>query len=213
MFLHPARTGPTMWSVRADRDRAHFDRWAPRYDRNLLQPLLFGPTHRSALAAAAIAGAQPKVVLDVGCGTGRLLERAADWWPSAKLVGLDASARMIEEARRKHPGDPRFQFEVAAAEANPLAEASVDLALTTISFHHWTDQARGVREIARVLTPGGVFVLADILPPPLLRPVMRRFHGPDSRRRLFEQAGLEVVDQRRPARLLGAVLLTAGRKH
>lgn len=198
--------------VHAERDRRHFDRWAPTYDRSVLQPLIFSPTHVAVLRAATDAGAHPREVLDLGCGTGRLLERAAERWPDAHLVGIDPSPQMIAEARHKHAGDSRFRFEIAEAEALPLEPASVDVAFSTLSFHHWTDQPEGVRQIARVLRPGALFVLGDIRPPVLLRPILRRFHARRSRRRLFEAAGLTVVAQRQPLRLGGHVLITVGRK-
>jgi ubiquinone/menaquinone biosynthesis C-methylase UbiE len=189
-----------------------FDRWAAGYDQSLLQPVLFSPTHVAVLDAATGAGAHPGDVLDIGCGTGRLLERAAAKWPDARLVGVDLSSQMIAEARRKYPGASRFRFEVGDAAALPLEPDSVDLAFSTLSFHHWTDQPGGVRQVARVLRPGGLFVLADIRPPLLLRPVMRGFHASRSRRRLFEAAGLEVIEHRRPWSTVRQVLLTVGRK-
>ncbi len=192
-----------------ERDRHHFDRWAPRYDRSPAQWLLFSPAHEQVLVLAEAAGAHPRDILDLGCGTGRLIERAARRWPDARLVGIDPSPAMIAEARRKTANDSRMHFEVAEAAALPLPDACIDLAVTTLSFHHWGDQPAGLREVARVLRPGGVFVLADITPPLLLRPVLRRFHAPRARRRLFAQAGLEVAAERRPLRLGGTVLLTA----
>jgi ubiquinone/menaquinone biosynthesis C-methylase UbiE len=196
----------------ADRDVRHFDQWAPRYDRSLLQPILFSPTHVAVVTAAVEAGVHPRDVLDLSCGTGRLLERAGERWPDARLVGIDAAPQMVTEARQKHAGDSRFRFEVGDAAALPLEPNSVDVALSTISFHHWADQAGGVRQVARVLRSGGLFVLADIRPPLLLRPVMRRFHASGSRRRLFEEGGFTVVDERRPLRLGGHVLITVGTK-
>ncbi|HUB07630.1 MAG TPA: methyltransferase domain-containing protein [Myxococcales bacterium] len=196
----------------ATRDRVLFDRWAPRYDRSSAQWLFFVPVHVATLNAATDAGADPKVILDVGCGTGRLLERAAERWPAAQLVGIDASPQMVAQADDKHRGDPHFRIEVGDAAALPLETSSVDLAFSTVSFHHWSDQRGGVSEVQRVLRPGGLFVLADIRPPLLLRPVMRRFHGPASRRRLFENAGMKVIAQRRPLRIGGTVLVTVGRK-
>ena len=195
-----------------ERDRRHFDHWAPHYDRSLLQPILFAPTHVAVVEAAAEAGAHPREVLDVGCGTGRLLERAARKWPDAHLVGVDLAPEMIAEARRTHSGDVRFGFEVGDAAALPIDAASVDVAFSTVSFHHWADQLGGLRQVARVLRPGGLFVLADFQPPWPLRPVMRRFHARRSRRRLFEEGGLAVITQRRPLRLGGQVLVTLGRK-
>jgi ubiquinone/menaquinone biosynthesis C-methylase UbiE len=198
--------------VDAARDRQHFDHWAPSYDRSLLQSLLFSPTHVAALNAATDAGAHPGDVLDVGCGTGRLLERAAERWPDAHFVGVDAAPGMIATATRKLEGDTRFRFEVGDAAALPLEPASLELVFSTISFHHWTDQLGGVRQVARVLRLGGLFVLADIRPPLFLRPMMRRFHASRSRRRLFEDGGFIVVAERRPLRLGGHVLITVGRK-
>ncbi len=199
-------------TMNADQERARFDRWAPRYDRSIGQFLLFSPTHAAVLSAAAVAGCLPRSVLDVGCGTGRLLERAAEQWKEAALVGIDASPKMIDEARTKLSIDSRFRFEVADAAALPLEPASVDLALSTVSFHHWSDQAGGVREVARVLGAGGIFVLADLAPPFFRGSLMGRVHGVHSRGELFEQAGLNMVRQWRPMRLAGHVLITVGRK-
>ncbi len=192
-------------------ETAVFNRWAGSYDRSALQFFLFGPTHRAVLDAAR-AGPEPSSVLDLGCGTGLLLDRAAGRWSGARLVGIDLSPEMILQARRKHAGDPRFTFEVGDAAALPLERASIDLAVSTISFHHWADQPGGVREVGRVLRPGGLFILADARPPLLLQPVLRRLHGSRSRQRLFEQAGLTVVGERRPLRLGRSVLITTGRR-
>ena len=204
--------GSKLGAVDAERDRRRFDCWAPRYDRSLWQPVLFSPTHAAVINAAIEAGAHPRDVLDLGCGTGRLLERAADKWPDAHFIGVDLSVQMVAEARRKHTGDSRFRFEVADAAALPLENASADVVFSTIPFHHWGDQLGGLRQVARVLRPGGLFVLADIRPPLLLRPVMRRFHASESRQRLFEEGGLAVVEQLRPLRMGGHVLVTVGCK-
>jgi len=193
-------------------DHGSFERWASHYDRSLLQGVLFSPTHVAVLDGASAAGAHPRDVLDLGCGTGRLLERASTRWPDARFIGVDLSSAMIAEASRKRPGDARYRFVVGDAAALPLDSASVDVALSTISFHHWGDQLGGVREVARVLRPGGLFVLADIRPPLLLRPIMRRFHAGRSRQRLMEAGGLTVVEQRRPLRMGGYVLVTVARK-
>jgi ubiquinone/menaquinone biosynthesis C-methylase UbiE len=182
--------------------RDFFDRWAPRYDRSAQQRFFFGPAHVAALKAASAADVAPKDILDVGCGTGRLLERAAQQWPQAHLGGIDASPQMIAEANRKHGGNARFHFEVADAVLLPFGESSVDVAFSTFSHHHWSDQQGGVGEISRVLRPGGVFILANI---ELCREA-------DSRQQLFGNAGLKVIEQRRPLRLAGPVLLTVGRK-
>jgi ubiquinone/menaquinone biosynthesis C-methylase UbiE len=193
-------------------DRYLFEAWAPLYDESLLQPLLFVPTHAAVLDAAESRGARLHDILDVGCGTGRLLGRAADRWPDARLVGVDVASKMIAEAKGKYGDDARFRFELGDAAALPLEPESIDVAFSTLSFHHWGDQPGGLREVARVLRRGGSFVLADIRPPLFLGPVLRRLHAEDARQRLFEASGFSVVEQRRPRGLGGQVLLTVGQK-
>jgi ubiquinone/menaquinone biosynthesis C-methylase UbiE len=110
------------------------------------------------------------------------------------LIGVDPAHGMIEMAKRL---TPNATFSTGMAEALPLQDSSVDLALSTSSFHHWQDQAAGLREIARVLRPGGYFILVDASFPDWLVRVFRvkRFHSPAQLRHLFIQAGLHVQRQ------------------
>jgi ubiquinone/menaquinone biosynthesis C-methylase UbiE len=104
----------------------------------------------------------PAAILDVGCGTGRLLRASALCFPGAHLSGIDASEKMVEQAKRFTPG---ASIEVATAESIPVPDASIELALTSLSFHHWTDGNRGILEIFRVLQPGGFLCFADQVVP------------------------------------------------
>ena len=153
--------------------------------------------------------AEPKSILDVGCGTGPLLRKAEERWPDARLLGIDPAEGMVEKARQMVP---TATFYVGIAEALPLPDAAVDLMVSTSSFHHWQDQAKGVQEIARVLRPNGKCVIADIMMPMVLSKVIRHFrrNNPEKIRRLFVQAGLDVQTQRRQmARLL---VVTVGKR-
>jgi ubiquinone/menaquinone biosynthesis C-methylase UbiE len=147
----------------SDRDVDRFGRWAPSYDRSFLQRALFGPVQDATVAAAAGHSARPQAILDVGCGTGQLLCRLAARFPAAELVGTDAAAGMIEQAQTAVPADLSVRFVQAFAEELPFPDASFDLVTSTVSFHHWADQRRGLREVRRVLTPGGLFILTDAL--------------------------------------------------
>jgi ubiquinone/menaquinone biosynthesis C-methylase UbiE len=111
---------------------------------------------------------------------------------------------MIKVARRLMP---QATFHLALAESLPLTDASVDVAVTTMSFHHWKDRATGVREIARVLRPGGRFCLKDATLPAWLARLIRHMEGISSAawRALVELAGLSVDAQERC--LLGHALL------
>ncbi len=184
-----AETNPSL----DDKDVGRFGRWAPTYESSGLQRWLFGPVHARMLDLLMAYGPAipPRRVLDVGCGTGRLLRAVAARWPEAELIGVDAAEGMVAEARRLNPG---ARFENAAAESLPLPNSSADLVLSSISFHHWADQAKGLREVARVLRPGGWFCLADHEFP------LGRLWGDKVRtrrevRELMKEAGLEVKRQ------------------
>jgi ubiquinone/menaquinone biosynthesis C-methylase UbiE len=157
--------------------------------------VFFDQIHHTTLALATGIVHQPVSVLDVGCGTGKLLRRAKIFWPEAQLIGIDPANGMIEMAKHL---TPNATFSTGMAEALPLQDASVDLALSTTSFHHWQDQAAGIREIARVLRPGGYFILVDASFPGWFVRVFRpkRFHSPAQLRTLFIQAGLQVQMQK-----------------
>ena len=122
------------------------------------------------------------------------MRRANRYWPEAQLIGVDPANGMIEKAKLL---TPNATFFTGMAEALPLQDASVDLALSTTSFHHWQDQAAGIREIVRVLRPGGYFILVDVSIPNWLERVVRpkRIHSPAQMRTLFIQAGLHVQTQ------------------
>jgi ubiquinone/menaquinone biosynthesis C-methylase UbiE len=178
----------------SDADVEQFNRWALRYERSKWQWLHFGRVHGRAFSLAS-RFARPNVILDVGCGTGRLLRSARRVWPGARLVGVDPSAGMVRAGSTLTPGE----LVVAGAEDIPLPDGSIDLAFSTIAFHHWTDQERGLREVARVLRPGGGFVLIDNLGPNWLAPILqdRPYLSADERATLWTRAGLRVLEQRR----------------
>lgn len=184
-----------------------FNRWSGSYERSLGQVFLFDPVHRAVLGFLP-ADLAPQVVLDIGCGTGRLLRKAALRWPGARLVGVDPAEGMIAQARQRTPG---AEFHVSTVETLSLSEGSVDLALSTVSFHHWFDQALALRQVAKILRPGGYFVLADPVIPLGLERVFRHGRPANSaqRRELFAQAGLKVAAEKR---MLFNVLITLGRR-
>lgn len=169
--------------------RNHFNQWSETYERSFMQWLLFDKVHRGVLQRIP-AGFTPTSILDIGCGTGRLLRRMQARWPSAALVGVDLSEGMVAQAREQTSGATIY---LAPAEHLPLENDSADLVTSTVSFHHWSDQAQGVCEAARVLRPGGLFVLADM---------SLTAHGnPRSRtkvRALFEGASLVIRSQTDP---------------
>jgi ubiquinone/menaquinone biosynthesis C-methylase UbiE len=187
-----------MPTANREHDIERFDHWSSTYEQSWMQRALFDPAHRATMTLAAGFVQQPTSVLDVGCGTGRLLRQAKAYWPDARLIGVDPANGMIEAAQRLTPGATFF---TGTAEALPLQDASVDLALSTISFHHWQDQAAGLREMARVVRPEGYVLLVDMSFPGWLVRVLRlrRVHSRAGLRALFQQAGLQVQAQQKVA--------------
>ncbi|MGA2681138.1 MAG: class I SAM-dependent methyltransferase [Candidatus Bathyarchaeia archaeon] len=191
-------------------DVEHFNRRAATYETASSQGYFFDRVQRRVIQLAKDQS-NPEVVMDVGCGTGRLLRKAKKQWPNARLVSFDAAKKMIDQATQLFP---EAEFHVAMAEALPPPEASVDLAFSTLSFHHWTNQTKGINEVARVLRPHGRFVLADIVIPHWLSFFVRNFrhNSPARIRDMFTQAGLAVELQQQPWRWSRVLLITVGRK-
>jgi ubiquinone/menaquinone biosynthesis C-methylase UbiE len=138
-------------------DRERFNQWSENYERSFMQWLVFDRVHRGVLTRLPV-GFTPSSVLDIGCGTGRLLRRMHACWPAAALLGVDLSEGMVTRAHQLTPSATIYQ---ASAEHLPLEDDSIDLVSSTMSFHHWSDKARGVCETSRVLRQRGIFILAD----------------------------------------------------
>jgi SAM-dependent methyltransferase len=100
---------------------------------------------------APVSGAQPVRVADVGAGTGILTGALARL--GADVVAVEPDQAMLGELRRQLPGVRAVE---GTAEALPLPDQSVDAVLCGQAMH-WFDLDRALPEIARVLTPGGVF--------------------------------------------------------
>lgn len=98
-------------------------------------------------------------LLDVGCGTGVMLERALARWPGVRAAGVDLSPEMLVRARERL--GRRVWLARGDAGALPFAPGSFDVAVSNSSLHFWPDPERGLREIARVLRPGGRLVVTD----------------------------------------------------
>jgi ubiquinone/menaquinone biosynthesis C-methylase UbiE len=102
--------------------------------------------------------------LDVGCGAGHAsfaLARAG----VGKIIAYDLSVQMLDVVATEARARSHAQIETSAgpAEELPFADASVDLVVTRYSAHHWLDVRRALREVARVLRPGGTLVVIDVL--------------------------------------------------
>jgi len=151
--------------------REMFTRIAPRYD--LLNHLLSGQMDKRWRARAArelrpILQRADAQVLDLCCGTGDLafsLARNA----KAKIVGADFSHTMLMRARAKAISEANGAAPVPFFEADalrlPFADASFDLVTTAFGFRNLANYEAGLREILRVLKPGGTLAILEFTEP------------------------------------------------
>jgi demethylmenaquinone methyltransferase/2-methoxy-6-polyprenyl-1,4-benzoquinol methylase len=199
--------------------RGMFDRIAPVYDvmNRVMTAGLDGRWRRLAVREVVWPGDR---VLDACCGTGDLAIEAER--RGARVVGLDFSERMLERARRK---SGTIEWVRGDALALPFADGEFDAATVGFGVRNLEDLEGGLRELARVVRPGGrVAVLEITRPGGLLKPFfrlwfdvlvplagkvlpggkaytylpasVRRFPGPDDLTELFERAGLAGVRYR-----------------
>jgi ubiquinone/menaquinone biosynthesis C-methylase UbiE len=175
------------------RSRATFDSWAPTYELSVLQPLLFEPVHRTVLELVHENARLRARLLDVGCGTGRLLGAVQDGF--ATTIGVDPSTAMLASATQSRNG---LRFVCAAAEYLPFETGAFDVVIAILSLGHWQNPALGIRELARVLSPAGVCLVADADIEEEDRRSRRRFDRPRGRAMalLLMGCGLDVVDHR-----------------
>jgi predicted TPR repeat methyltransferase len=187
---------PAMMQVHV---RRLFDQHAPRFDESLLQHLDYNAPQLLLEAVAAVgrsAGlSRFAAMLDLGCGTG--LAAAAFRAQVDRLIGVDLSAAMIEEARRKILYD-RLEtgelVEFLAAEA--AARARYDLVLAADVLVYTADLGVAAAAVRRVLASGGLFgftVETHAGEGVLLRESLRYAHGAAHVRAAMAGSGLKLV--------------------
>jgi len=140
---------------------AGHDWFLPLYDP--ITRLLGGDAARQALLDHAAIRSGHRV-LDVGCGTGTLAVQVKRLHPDVEVVGVDPDSKALERARRKaERASVAVQFDGGYSTELPYPAASFDRALSSFMLHHLSpdDKDTTLREIRRVLRPGGVLSLLD----------------------------------------------------
>jgi demethylmenaquinone methyltransferase/2-methoxy-6-polyprenyl-1,4-benzoquinol methylase len=140
-----------------------FDRIAGVYDR-MNSVMTAGLHHRWRERAADMAGLSAgDRALDVATGTGDLaIELARRVGTEGEVVGSDFSERMLELARQKAPG---LRFEHGNALALPYDDDEFDASTVGFGARNFSDLPQGLREMARVVRPGGRVVILEITTP------------------------------------------------
>jgi tRNA (cmo5U34)-methyltransferase len=116
-------------------------------------------------AATEATGTGAARILELGTGTGETARRVLARHPAARLIGIDASAAMLEAARGVL-ADERVELRVGRLE-EPLPAGPFDVVVSALCVHHLDGAAKAelFRRVAAALAPGGRFVLADVVVP------------------------------------------------
>jgi ubiquinone/menaquinone biosynthesis C-methylase UbiE len=102
---------------------------------------------------------------DLGCGPGDLVLELAHLAPGLRITGIDLSPEMLAQAavRAEASGlGDRVAFRLGNAQQIPFPDGSLGLVISTLSLHHWSAPVVVLDEIARVLRPGGAFLIFDL---------------------------------------------------
>jgi ubiquinone/menaquinone biosynthesis C-methylase UbiE len=192
---------------------------AENYERYFV-PAIGGPVARDLIQVAALRPGER--VLDVACGTGVVTRLAAEQVGDAgSVAGSDINPGMLAVARASVPPDTSIRFYETAAEAMPLPDNAFDVVLCQMGLQFFSNKPAALREMARVLAPGGRLVLNLPGPTPeafsVLADALRRhvdpqvasfmhlvfsLHDPSELQALLTGAGFRDVDiQAAPKRL------------
>jgi len=132
-----------------------YGRWAASYDASP-NPLI---DVEQPIVHAMIDAVPRGVALDAACGTGRHTRQLATC--GHRIVGVDASAAMLELARRAVPG---AELRIGDLGSLPADSASVDLVVCALALSHCADLGPPIRELGRIVRPGGRVIVSDFHP-------------------------------------------------
>jgi ArsR family transcriptional regulator len=117
-------------------------------------------------AVCAAVPANCGVAADLGCGTGMVLERMR--FHAGELIGVDGSSRMLELARRRLAAadgrggrEPQVSLRIGELEHLPLRDGEAHFACINLVLHHLSEPLPALKEIRRILQPGGLLLATD----------------------------------------------------
>ena len=148
----------TVPAERRTKSQEFFSSSAGQWDR--VRDDLFG--ERFHLAALPAFADSEWTVGDLGCGTGQLTATLAPF--VGRVIAVDASAAMLQAARKRLQGFENVELRRGDLEALPIDDARLDAATLALVLHHVPEPWRALAEVARVLKPGGRLLIVDMLP-------------------------------------------------
>jgi SAM-dependent methyltransferase len=134
--------------------RTEFNEWA-RAGKGESMEHGHGPVGKQAIALMQVA--VDSRVLDVGCGSGWATRLLAEYASRGRVTGIDISDEMVTVARDSSRSHPNTDFEVASAEQLPFPDNEFTQAFSMESLYYYRNMTKALKEIQRVLKPGGAF--------------------------------------------------------
>jgi len=135
----------------------YFDQVAAEWDR--LRASFFSEKVRE--KAFAVAGVEPgRIAADVGAGTGFITEGLVR--KGVQVIAVEPSAGMLQQLRAKLDGRGEIDFRMGEVEALPIEDQTVDYVFANMVLHHVPSPPAAVKEMARILRPGGKLVVTDM---------------------------------------------------
>ena len=145
-------------AARRTKSQEFFSSSAGQWDR--LRDELFGDRFHLAALAALADGTW--TIGDLGCGTGQVSAALAPF--VARVIAVDASAAMLQAAKKRLNGFDNIDLRRGDLEALPIDDARLEAATLMLVLHHVPEPERALAEVARVLKPQGRAVIVDMLP-------------------------------------------------
>jgi len=145
-----------MIRIRKNKTKRFFKSIAPQWDT--LKKEVFGNFDLNAKILEKISFQGN--ISDLGCGTGELIEKMSNKG-THKLIGIDSSPEMLEQARSRLYGTDNAELRLGELEHLPMKNKEIDTAIMNMVLHHISQPERPIAEAYRVLTKGGEFILSD----------------------------------------------------
>lgn len=147
-----------------DQSRAIQDRFGPAAAAYAVSAVHRAGADLDAMLAAGVRSGRERV-LDLGCGAGHTALAFAE--RTQEVVAFDLTEAMLEQAAAlaRERGLANLRLEQGDVSALPFGDGAFDVVTSRLSAHHYTDPGAALREAARVLAPGGLFLLSDTIAP------------------------------------------------
>ena len=137
--------------------KEYFDDVAAKWDE--MRTAFFSEAVRD--KALSVAGVRSgELAADLGAGTGFITEALLN--KGLKVIAVDQSQEMLRRLKSKFHQDDSVDCRQGSAESLPLADAEVDYVFANMYLHHVESAPKAIKEISRVLRPGGVMVITDL---------------------------------------------------